>query len=878
MRIKKEKQLNYNLDKSKNLGNDYHLNNNNYNLGKTMNCGKECHSYNSKQSLNTNCIWGGYPLNKGLTLIELMAVIIIIAIIALIAVPTITGLIEVARIGAFKESVRFGIDATNQYAEINGITDLTLSMNNSEDKKVMQLKNNNFEDGEFIYDKKNSEANLVTDGKYCATGNKENLKVTKGNCSEVGKLPDIVLLAGTSKTTSITAIMSIIGGNGIERYCFQIKEESGAFEAPICNEGPLNNTKTFESLTEGTKYYIKGYVEIVGSLQKEADEIEIITKQIPLPIITGNNANWESSKIIMITYPTGVGYTYEYIKDGNVVTTTNIVETVTFTENGTLVARVYLDDEFEQVTENVINIDSTPLIIDLSGVPENFRPNTTYSVPTSYTTATSSGTTIVECKVGSIVITNTSSLTDGTHTINCKLETNDGREVNQSKTVVVSLPILAIGTFGSSSSNYLGTTIRKNQIESIEFLDTLTEPIGNIGTFDVSALGDNSVRLYYTNSSAIGKYDIYIAGSSGVYANPNSGALFHSVTVKEFDFTHFDTSKATNMGHMFYQVPATHLDLSSGNFDTSNVIQMNDMFSQMTQLQNLNLGSNFDTSSVENMSLMFLGLYALSSIDLGNKFDTSNVTNMTSMFAGFMNGGKLTQLNLGNKFYTSNVTKMTNMFGEQKNLINLDLGSNFDTSKVTDMYNMFRGMTKLTSLNLGDKFDTSNVTDMGSMFYEVESLQSLNLGNKFNTNNVTNMVCMFQRMRKLTSLNISQFNTSKVTNMGSMFQEMESLTSLNLGSNFDTSEVTNMSMMFYGAIKLSTLNLGSKFYTSKVYDIFYMFKNTPMLTSLDFRTATFNGVTSYLDMFSESKTVRVKSQTEKDWLQPKFPSLNIVIG
>ena len=106
----------------------------------------------------------------------------------------------------------------------------------------------------------------------------------------------------------------------------------------------------------------------------------------------------------------------------------------------------------------------------------------------------------------------------------------------------------------------------------------------------------------------------------------------------------------------------------------------NSMFRESSYLQSIDL-SNFDTSKVTDMQHMFESS-SVKSLDLSN-FDTSNVTNTTYMFCGCTS---LKSLDLSN-FNTSNVRDMTYMF-QSSSLQSLDL-SNFDTSKVTDMRYMF---------------------------------------------------------------------------------------------------------------------------------------------------------------------------------------------
>ena len=248
------------------------------------------------------------------------------------------------------------------------------------------------------------------------------------------------------------------------------------------------------------------------------------------------------------------------------------------------------------------------------------------------------------------------------------------------------------------------------------------------------------------------------------------------------------------------------------NTNSSMMFFLGDSEQKIKNILELDL-SKFDTSRVTNMSHMFNGMRNLTTLNLSN-FNTSNVTNMGGMFFNMTN---LTAFNFSN-FDTSKVTDMGSMFYGMSSLTTLDL-SNFNTSQVTIMGGMFFNMTNLTTLNLSN-FDTSNVTDMRSMFNGMTNLASLDISS-FNTKNVENMSGMFSLLRKIEHLDLSHFRTDKVTNMGSMFYQMTALKTINL-SNFNTANVTDMSSMFSMDDNLTELDLRS-FTTPKVENFGYMF-------------------------------------------------------
>ncbi|MFG6393486.1 MAG: DUF285 domain-containing protein [Lachnospiraceae bacterium] len=110
--------------------------------------------------------------------------------------------------------------------------------------------------------------------------------------------------------------------------------------------------------------------------------------------------------------------------------------------------------------------------------------------------------------------------------------------------------------------------------------------------------------------------------------------FYNCRNLKRINLEDLDTSKVTNMSHMFdfnnnyiFNINVKKLDLSG--FDTSNVTDMSYMFRDCDAIS-IDV-SSFDTSNVTDMSLMFAACRNLKSLDLSG-FNTSNVTNMAIMF------------------------------------------------------------------------------------------------------------------------------------------------------------------------------------------------------------------------------------------------------
>ena len=322
-----------------------------------------------------------------------------------------------------------------------------------------------------------------------------------------------------------------------------------------------------------------------------------------------------------------------------------------------------------------------------------------------------------------------------------------------------------------------------NKIE--HFKKSALAPVVYMNTVDIQDEdSDYRIKLWLDPTD---KTAYYHAEPEKVYLNTNSSMIFFSgdseqkiKNILELDLSKFDTSRVTNMSHMFNGM-RNLTTLNRSNFNTSNVTNMGGMFFNMTNLTAFNF-SNFDTSKVTDMGSMFYGMSSLTTLDLSN-FNTSQVTIMGGMFFNMTN---LTTLNLSN-FDTSNVTDMRSMFNGMTNLASLDISS-FNTKNVENMSGMFSLLRKIEHLDLSH-FRTDKVTNMGSMFYQMTALKTINLSN-FNTANVTDMSSMFSMDDNLTELDLRSFTTPKVENFGYMFASFTTdnrLTRIYTSGDWDTS-------------------------------------------------------------------------------------------
>lgn len=199
--------------------------------------------------------------------------------------------------------------------------------------------------------------------------------------------------------------------------------------------------------------------------------------------------------------------------------------------------------------------------------------------------------------------------------------------------IIKAVNYLSVNVGGNSdTSSFMNSSIIRNTIEKITFMNTNVVPSGVLGSFDISAKKNGSIMAWYYDTDENSLYEVYIGGVDGVYANPDSSSLFCNMkSLKEVDLTYFYVTNAvTNMFQMFaVTTNLTSLDVS--NFDTSGVINMQGIFAETKGLTNLDL-SNWNTASVTNMNNMFAFATNLVKLDLSS-FTFTSVTTSQSIFA-----------------------------------------------------------------------------------------------------------------------------------------------------------------------------------------------------------------------------------------------------
>ena len=149
--------------------------------------------------------------------------------------------------------------------------------------------------------------------------------------------------------------------SGIEEYIYYIgKEENGEIKWEEGIHSP-DSTHIFENLDPNTEYIVK--VEVVDKAGNVTEITEtVITMENgatgQFVSITQNTTKWTNGDVIATVRSHTTEYTTEYSLDGNTWEPFDAIKEVTFTQNGTIFARVLDNSEIlEIVSLTISNID-----------------------------------------------------------------------------------------------------------------------------------------------------------------------------------------------------------------------------------------------------------------------------------------------------------------------------------------------------------------------------------------------------------------------------------------------------------------------------------------------------------------------------------------
>ena len=245
---------------------------------------------------------------KGFTLIELLAVIVVLAIIALIAVPLVTSQVEKSRQSAFKNSVIEASRGLTLYLNENQIS-ITPGVDYGID--ITELKNkkyiiSNLISGKFVEIDGKINSYYITDGRYCAYGTIDDLKIDK-DCSKLNpstpKLEnDAFSLSSTTNTITVTVDENkIIADKDIKNITYTLNLYLGKKLISTISQVKNQSTYTFKNLKKETEYSVE-LVAINSNLKQSKQSKNISTKNMNKPEFEINPNGYSYEKNVIIKY------------------------------------------------------------------------------------------------------------------------------------------------------------------------------------------------------------------------------------------------------------------------------------------------------------------------------------------------------------------------------------------------------------------------------------------------------------------------------------------------------------------------------------------------------------------------------------------------
>ena len=517
--------------------------------------------------------------------------------------------------------------------------------------------------------------------------NKQTITIDK---IDTEKPTNVKLQEGTITSSSINVIASATqNGGGIRGYQFQI--DNGAWTSE-----QTSATKTFTGLTKNTSYTIKVRVYANNGKYADSSTITVKTNDITVPTysVVDDGPNFTKEVTIQYGGTKTSNLIYEYSTNGgsNWTTVNENSTTITFTEDGSVIARVRDTGN----NNNTVTASTLTIQFPINMLIDGLRLGSTANIVFVDYLAEDVGLGGLEIDVSA----------EQNNSIQMWYMSEDLAYIGSKRKIYAN----------TDSSRLFATSSGTNNLAEIEFNDY----------FDTSQV----TTMYYMFDDAFSLTNIGDLSNWDTSQVTDMSFMFSGVSslTSVGDLSNWDTSQVTDMSWMFFSASSLTSVGDLSEWDTSKVTDMSNMFSSASSLTNIGDLSNWDTSQVTDMNFMFSDVFRLTSVGDLSTWDTSQVTDMSWMFD---RANSLTSLDISN-WDTSKVTNMSRMFYDVSSLTSLDL-STWDTSKVTNMSRMFDDASSLTSLNISN-WDTSQVTNANNMFNGTNKLQQITVGGKVGTN------------------------------------------------------------------------------------------------------------------------------------------------
>ena len=816
--------------------------------------------------------------NKGFTLVEILAVIVIISILATAVIAAISIYVKQGKDAYNKDLEDQAVLVSKNYFSDNPglltndyVTFKELAAKGYLSKDFIDAHDNSCMEKSYVKVDPEKTGDLnPNNAKYyaciiCDNDGYNNTEDNK-NCNLEQKQITITLDNTDATTEGTKSVTATLGSPSISPsqidlpqrvYTvsgFETADERNSSSATISSQETLTSTYTFKGwyteTSEGSKVInnsstpayvasVSGYTDKDGNWIKEEDTT-LYAKWSPasvtLPSITktGYTCGWTTSEIgTKISYGSGATYTPTANATMYAVCEANAYTVNVAVKNGKVdsASKSVNFGSDETFTISPSTGYGSPTVSCINGQSGSISGNTlTVSTVTNETTCT----VTYKANAYTITLNNSSATKAGTTSVTA---TYNSSSISPS-TITLPKREYTVSGFGTSSSrNSSGATISSTS--------TLTSTYAFNGWYTKTSGGSRVI-----NNSSTPAYIASVSGytSSGKWIKEGGATLYaqwssQSVTLptikKSGYICGWTTSEAGTT--ISYASGATYTPTANAtmyavceaNTYTVNVVVQNGTingdarktveYSKSTSFSiTPNTGAQNGVVSCTNGQT---GAYESNTLTVSNvTSDTTCTLKFTTLATTlYKDGTFIINEQLSNR--SANIEKHGAVVNEYEALSDTQSYSFSSNPKVL----WHNERDSILKVEIGQ---TINPTNTSYWFYGCEKMTAGDFTN-LNASSVTNMSYMFRgagyNATTVNLLGLNSWNTSSVTNMSSMFWESGySATTWSIGdlSSWDTSNVTSMSAMFYYAgYSATTFDIGnlSDWNTSNVTDMSSMF-------------------------------------------------------
>ncbi len=262
----------------------------------------------NKKSLRLQmvCNRRGGANQKGFTLVELLAIVIILIVIALITYPSIMRIVKKAEKKSFEASVT-NILRMSEYLGAIGDVNLVEGIY----ARKVDVDNNNYY-GKALLKNEKMYAEYIGNDKYCAIGYYGALKVYEDSCAKYDETPPIDLEIINNKITTNridVTFKAIDYESGIKSYVYCIAKENEE-----CNNYQESKDAhvVFDILDDNTVYNIKAKAKNNNNIESKEKIFIYKTNILPEPVCAVTTDYEKGEKILTCNFKKGDGLAYYY--------------------------------------------------------------------------------------------------------------------------------------------------------------------------------------------------------------------------------------------------------------------------------------------------------------------------------------------------------------------------------------------------------------------------------------------------------------------------------------------------------------------------------------------------------------------------------------